>query len=144
MLALTLFGYKILYDMKHLVRLRLQSSRFWVNDKLQVILYFISEWLVWLIACIMWCTDEECFVSQLCHVVCDTAQEAASLQQKRGNLQHYGATFDMLLSDILDHYRTFGMLERYLKNPSKMAGQLELQIASHTQSLLIEKSVTSA
>lgn len=76
-------------------------------------------------------------------VISVTAQEAASLQQKRGNLQHYGATFDMLLSDILDHYRTFGMLERYLKNPSKMAGQLELQIASHTQSLLIEKFVTA-
>jgi len=74
-------------------------------------------------------------------MVCDAAQEAASLQQKRGNLQHYGATFDMLLSDILDHYRTFGMLERYLKNPSRMASQLELQIASHTQALLIEKSI---
>jgi len=76
-------------------------------------------------------------------IVCDTAQEAASLQQKRGNLQHYGATFEMLLTDILDHYRTFGMLERYLKNPSKMAGQLELQIASQTQALLIEKFVES-
>jgi len=77
-------------------------------------------------------------------MLCGAAQEAASLQQKRGNLQHYGATFDMLLSDILDHYRTFGMLERYLKNPSKMAGQLELQISSHTQALLIEKSVAAA
>jgi len=72
---------------------------------------------------------------------CVTVQEAASLQQKRGNLQHYGATFDMLLTDILDHYRTFGMLERYLKNPGRMADQQELQIASHTQALLIEKSV---
>jgi len=73
-----------------------------------------------------------------------SAQEAASLQQKRGNLQHYGATFDMLLSDVLDHYRTFGMLERYLKNPSKIADQLELQIASQTQTLLIEKFVDSS
>ena len=72
-----------------------------------------------------------------------TAQEAASLQQKRGNLQHYGATFDMLLSDVLDHYRTFNMLERYLKNPSKIADQLELQIATQTQALLIEKFVAS-
>lgn len=72
-----------------------------------------------------------------------TAQEGASLLQKRGNLQHYGATFDMLLTDILDHYRTFGMLERYLKNPSMIADQLELQIASQTQALLIEKSVKS-
>jgi len=74
-------------------------------------------------------------------IVSVTAQEAASLQQKRGNLQHYGATFDMLLSDVLDHYRTFNMLERYLKNPSKISDQLELQIASQTQALLIEKSV---
>jgi len=71
--------------------------------------------------------------------VCYAAQESASLQQKRGNLQHYGATFDMLLSDTLDHYRTFGMLERYLKNPGMIANQLELQIAAQTQALLIEK-----
>lgn len=71
------------------------------------------------------------------------AQEASSLQQKRGNLQHYGATFDMLLSDTLDHYRTFNMLERYLKNPSKISDQLELQIASQTQALLIEKFVVA-
>jgi len=50
----------------------------------------------------------------------------------------------MLLSDVLDHYRTFGMLERYLKNPSKIADQLELQIASQTQTLLIEKFVDSS
>jgi hypothetical protein len=67
------------------------------------------------------------------------AHEAASLQQKKGNLQQFGATFEMLLNDILDHYRTFGMLERYLKTPTKLADQLEFQIAPSTQAMLIEK-----
>ena len=67
------------------------------------------------------------------------AQEAASQQQKKGNLQHYGATFDMLLSDIHDHYRTFGLLERFLKSPTKLADQQELQIPPTTQAMLIEK-----
>ena len=67
------------------------------------------------------------------------ANEAASLQQKKGNLQQYGATFDMLLSDIQDHYRTFIMLERFLKTPAKMADQLELQITPINQAMLIER-----
>jgi len=98
------------------------------------------------------CYDVCCRLRRMVILCCESGdlyvygsvQEAASLQQKRGNLQHYGATFDMLLSDILDHYRTFGMLERYLKNPSSIADQLELQIPSHTQTLLIEKYAASA
>jgi Acidic fibroblast growth factor binding (FIBP) len=54
-------------------------------------------------------------------------------------LQQFGATFEMLLNDILDNYRTFGMLERYLKTPTKLADQLEFQIAPSTQAMLIEK-----
>ena len=70
---------------------------------------------------------------------CVAAHEAAQMQQKRGVLQQYGATFDMLLGDTLDHYRTFSMLERYLRNPLKLSDQLEFQIAPETQKFLIEK-----
>ena len=47
----------------------------------------------------------------------------------------------MVESDIQDHYRTLNMLERYLKNPEKLASQLELQISPDDQSWLVEKWV---
>ncbi|ELU08879.1 hypothetical protein CAPTEDRAFT_206066 [Capitella teleta] len=68
-----------------------------------------------------------------------TAQETAQILQKRGILQQYGATFDMLLSDTLDHYRNFFVLERYLKNPVLVGDQLLMQISPQTQAMLIEK-----
>lgn len=68
-----------------------------------------------------------------------TAQEAATIQQKRGVLQQYGATFDVLLSDTLDHYRTFGMIERLLQHPSRMGDQSVFQITHDTQRMLIER-----
>lgn len=68
-----------------------------------------------------------------------TAHEAASILQKRGILQQYGATFDLLLGDTWDHYRTFGMLEHYLQNPTRLEEQLTFQITSDMQKTLIEK-----
>ncbi len=44
----------------------------------------------------------------------------------------------MLLSDTMDHYRSFTMLEQYLKNPTKLSEQLAFQINPDTQSRLIE------
>jgi hypothetical protein len=67
------------------------------------------------------------------------AQEAAHILHKRGILQQYGATLDMLLSDIQDHYRTYTMLERYLKTPKKLEKQLEFQISPDWQKLVIER-----
>ena len=61
------------------------------------------------------------------------------MQQKRGILQQYGATFDLLLSDTLDHYRTFGMLERLFHHPTRMADQSIFQLSAETQKLLIER-----
>lgn len=68
-----------------------------------------------------------------------TAPEAAQMQQKRGVLLEYGATYEMLLSDTLDHFRTFLMLERFLKNPPSMGEQLVFQIAATTQRSLIHE-----
>lgn len=69
----------------------------------------------------------------------NTAHEAASIEQKRGNLQQYGATFNMLLADVDDHFRTLRILERYLKSPDKLSTQLEIQISPDQQNVLIEK-----
>ena len=60
---------------------------------------------------------------------------------KRGILQQYGATLDMLLSDIQDHYRTYTMIERYLKIPHRLDTQLAFQIAPDTQLMMIERFV---
>lgn len=68
-----------------------------------------------------------------------SAHEAASLLQKRGILQQYGATFDLLLSDTQDHYRTFAMLERMLHNPTKLQEQLTFQLSLDTQRMLIAR-----
>lgn len=66
------------------------------------------------------------------------------MEQKRGSLQQYGATFEMLLADVDDHYRTLRILERYLKNPDKLSTQLELQISPDQQNMLIEKLISAS
>ena len=67
------------------------------------------------------------------------APDAATILQKRGVLQQYGATFDMLLSDTHDHFRSYGMLERLLHNPPRLYEQLTFQIAAETMTMMIEK-----
>jgi len=67
-----------------------------------------------------------------------SAPEAATILQKRGILQQYGATYDLLLGDIWDNYRNFSMLERLLQNPPRMDEQLTFQIHPDTQKLIIE------
>lgn len=48
---------------------------------------------------------------------------------------------DLLMSDVLDHYRTFHMLEKTLHTPLKLTatGEWTFQIDGDTQQLLIEK-----
>jgi len=67
-----------------------------------------------------------------------SAHEAANILQKRGILQQYGATYELLLADIWDNYRNFSMLERLLQNPPRMEEQLTFQISPDTQKLIIE------
>lgn len=44
---------------------------------------------------------------------------------------------DAVMSDILDQYRTLGLLEKYLKNPSTLAHQLCFQLSQDMQKELI-------
>ena len=46
---------------------------------------------------------------------------------------------DLLMSDVLDHYRTFHMLERLLHTPPKLTEEWTFQMESDTQRMLIEK-----
>lgn len=59
--------------------------------------------------------------------------------ESRELMRQTGATKDLVESDVLDHYRTYSLLERLLQNPIKLAEQLSFQIEPQTQQLLIEK-----
>lgn len=61
--------------------------------------------------------------------------------ESREIIKKTGTTLDLVLSDVLDHYRTFSLLEKLLHNPLKLAEQLSFQIEPQTQQLLIEKLV---
>ena len=82
------------------------------------------------------------FVDQL-WVDGNSAHEAADILQQRGILQQWGANMDLLMSDVLDHYRTFHMLEKTLHTPLKLtaAGEWTFQMEADTQQLLIEKYI---
>lgn len=69
----------------------------------------------------------------------NSAHEAADILIQRGILQQWGANMDLLMSDVLDHYRTFHMLERLLHTPIKLTAEWTFQIEADTQRLLIEK-----
>jgi len=68
-----------------------------------------------------------------------SAQEAVAILKQRGILNETGATTDLIMSDTLDHFRTYQMLERLLQYPTKFAEQLTFQIDPQTQRHLIEK-----
>ncbi|XP_021933150.1 acidic fibroblast growth factor intracellular-binding protein isoform X4 [Zootermopsis nevadensis] len=67
------------------------------------------------------------------------ASEAVTALNQRGVIQQSGATLELVASDVLDHYRTYSLLERLLHNPPKLAEQLAFQIEPQTRRLLIEK-----
>lgn len=46
---------------------------------------------------------------------------------------------ELLMSDVLDHYRTFHMLERLLHTPLKLTAEWTFQMEAETQLMLIEK-----
>ncbi len=69
----------------------------------------------------------------------NSAHEAAEKLQQRGILQQWGANMDLLMSDVLDHYRTFHMLERLLHTPIKLTAEWTFQMEAETQKMLIEK-----
>ena len=72
-------------------------------------------------------------------ILLHAAQEAANILQKRGVLQQYGATFDLLLSDTQDHFRAYNMFERLLQNPPRLLEQMSFQIAPEPMNIMIQK-----
>uniref|UniRef100_T1JE67 Acidic fibroblast growth factor intracellular-binding protein n=1 Tax=Strigamia maritima TaxID=126957 RepID=T1JE67_STRMM len=69
----------------------------------------------------------------------NTAQEAAAVLRQRGVLVETNASVELLMSDVVDHYRTYQMLERLLQNPTMLAGQWMFQVEPKDQRMLIEK-----
>lgn len=67
------------------------------------------------------------------------ATEAVTLLKQKGVAQLIGAPLELIASDVLDHYRTYSLLERLLSHPSKLSEQPSFQLEPHTRSLLIEK-----
>lgn len=59
--------------------------------------------------------------------------EAIKLKKR----DQYNVSSEAVMSDILDQYRTIGLLERYLKNPSTLACQLSFQLSQDMQKELI-------
>ena len=68
-----------------------------------------------------------------------SANEAASILQKRGILQQYGVPFEMLIRDTQNNFRTFTMLEKLLQTPTRLPEQILFQITPETQRFIIEK-----
>lgn len=73
------------------------------------------------------------------YVLYPVASEAVTILHQRGVTQQTGASMELLASDVLDHYRTYCLLERLLHNPPKLAEQLAFQIDPQTRQILIEK-----
>ncbi|KAK0056954.1 G-protein coupled receptor moody [Biomphalaria pfeifferi] len=90
----------------------------------------------------------EVFVGNNCAISTDiydlwlkghTAQEAAKSQQSKVPLKTYGATFEDLYTDVIDHYRIFAGLEEMLKTPTRLSHQLVYQFDPETIDILIQK-----
>lgn len=69
------------------------------------------------------------------------ATEAVHFQNTKGVAKNMGAPLELIASDVLDHYRTYSLLERLLYTPTKLSEQPSFQLEPQSQHLLIEKSV---
>ncbi|XP_011497797.1 PREDICTED: acidic fibroblast growth factor intracellular-binding protein [Ceratosolen solmsi marchali] len=68
-----------------------------------------------------------------------SSSDAVSILQQRGICQQTNAPVELVASDILDHYRTYSLLEKLLHSPTKLASeQLAFQIEPQTSQMLIE------
>ncbi|XP_050530621.1 acidic fibroblast growth factor intracellular-binding protein isoform X2 [Daktulosphaira vitifoliae] len=68
-----------------------------------------------------------------------SATESVTILKQYGILEEMGTTLDLVASDILDHYRTYSLLEKLIHYPTKLDQQLAFQIEPQTKNLLIEK-----
>lgn len=46
---------------------------------------------------------------------------------------------ELVASDVLDHYRTYSLIERLLHVPKKLSEQPQLQLENQSKQILIEK-----
>lgn len=67
------------------------------------------------------------------------ATEAVHFQNTKGVARNMGAPLELIASDVLDHYRTYSLLERLLYTPTKLSEQPSFQLEPQSQQLLIEK-----
>lgn len=67
------------------------------------------------------------------------AVEAVNLLKQKGITQMTNAPLELIASDVLDHYRTYSLLERLLSLPTKLSEQPSFQLEPQSRSLLIEK-----
>lgn len=68
-----------------------------------------------------------------------SSSEAVSFLKQKGFDQFSGAPLELIASDVLDHYRTYSLIERLLYAPTKLSEQPSFQLEPQTKSLLIEK-----
>jgi len=74
--------------------------------------------------------EDECY---------DSASDAVNILHQRGICNQTNAPLELVASDILDHYRTYALLEKLLHTPTKLASeQLAFQIEPQTSQMLIE------
>ncbi|XP_055716638.1 acidic fibroblast growth factor intracellular-binding protein [Phlebotomus papatasi] len=68
-----------------------------------------------------------------------TSTEAVNFLKLKESSQMMGVPVELICSDVLDHYRTYSLLERILHMPSKLSEQPSFQLEPQSRSLLIEK-----
>lgn len=75
----------------------------------------------------------------ICPFCSSAATEAVHFQNTKGVARNMGAPLELVASDVLDHYRTYSLLERLLFAPTKLSEQPSFQLEPLSQHLLIEK-----
>ncbi|XP_037933656.1 acidic fibroblast growth factor intracellular-binding protein isoform X1 [Teleopsis dalmanni] len=68
-----------------------------------------------------------------------SSSEAVCYMKQKGFVQFLGAPIDLIASDILDHYRTYSLIERLLHAPTKLLEQSCFQLEPNTRDFIIEK-----
>ncbi|XP_063704464.1 acidic fibroblast growth factor intracellular-binding protein [Culicoides brevitarsis] len=67
-----------------------------------------------------------------------SSSEAVNLLKQKGD-SIFNAPLELITSDVLDHYRTYSLLEKVLHTPTKLSENSNFQLEPHSRSLLIEK-----
>ncbi|XP_013116037.2 acidic fibroblast growth factor intracellular-binding protein isoform X2 [Stomoxys calcitrans] len=68
-----------------------------------------------------------------------SSTEAVCYLKQKGFGHLMGVHIDLITSDVLDHYRTYSLIERLLHSPIKLIEQSCFQLEPETRDLIIEK-----